>query len=439
MAGTIGSALTAGSGKLFPAWAQDSLSLQDLLESNAGLACAGYRAADVRRFYELRNFSPVWAPDDAEAAIAMLREADLDALSPAAYMMDPIKRIGVRSSLPSGPAFEFALTDAMLTYIGDMCGARSVAFQGSLPYELPPSLLDPISTLSNAIDNGELSRLPRDLAPQHLEYFQLKAAKHAKKLEAPEKPGQVTANMERWRWLPSPFESSYIVVNSADCTLKFVRDGEVVLASRIITGRPESPTPLFKTLVTGVTVNPSWDIPGDIAEKEILPKAKKSAGFFNARHIVADRPGGALRQLPGADNALGQIMLEMPNRFDCYLHDTPMKKLFARPDRHFSHGCIRVENMEALASCILGGDPTAGLDELHEAIASGDTLTLALPQPLPVYALYWTAVPSDDGSVGFRRDVYGWDARMLAALREGRNGKPGCLQNVADGDRDQTD
>ena len=110
-------------------------------------------------------------------------------------------------------------------------------------------------------------------------------------------------------------------------------------------------------------------------------------------------------------------MLDMPNRFDSYLHDTPHKALFTRQDRHFSHGCMRVEQMEALASCLLHGDSEDGADDLREAIADGQTRRLSIPEAVPVYVLYWTTVPSENGALNRHRDIYGWDKKVLEALR----------------------
>ena len=46
----------------------------------------------------------------------------------------------------------------------------------------------------------------------------------------------------------------------------------------------------------------------------------------------------------GPANALGQVKFLFPNPFAIYMHNTPKKKLFERPVRAFSHGCMRTEN-----------------------------------------------------------------------------------------------
>ena len=226
---------------------------------------------------------------------------------------------------------------------------------------------------------------------------------------------QISANMERWRWLPDPFPPTYIEVNAADATLKVVDRGAVVLTSRIITGKPRTPTPMFHATVIGVTYNPYWIIPASILRNEILPKARRNPGYLDAENIEIG-PDGNYRQLPGAKNSLGQLKLEMPNGFNSYLHDTPSKRLFSRNDRHFSHGCMRVQQILPLASFALTRDAAAALDQINAMIATGVSQTVSLDKPLPVYVLYWTAIADQDGTVGFRPDVYGRDGRLLAAI-----------------------
>jgi murein L,D-transpeptidase YcbB/YkuD len=105
-----------------------------------------------------------------------------------------------------------------------------------------------------------------------------------------------------------------------------------------------------------------------------------------------------------------------PNRFNIYLHDTPARGLFAKDQRSFSHGCIRVQNPEQLGAFVLAGQRGWSLDEIHNAIASGQRMVVGLDQPLPVHITYLTAWVNKDGSVHFRRDVYGRDETLAAAL-----------------------
>ena len=225
---------------------------------------------------------------------------------------------------------------------------------------------------------------------------------------------QIVVNMERWRWLPA-FPEQYIEVNTADATLKVVDHGNVILASRIIAGKRATPTPLFAARVVALTVNPYWNIPTTIARNEILPKERRHPGYMARQHIFVAEDG-TLKQRPGADNSLGFLKLEMPNQFNAYLHDTPASSLVARNDRHFSHGCMRVQQIAPLASYVLTGDTAAAREKLDSLIASGVNQRISLDRTLPVYVLYWTAIADQDGSVGFRPDIYGRDGRLLAAL-----------------------
>jgi murein L,D-transpeptidase YcbB/YkuD len=255
-------------------------------------------------------------------------------------------------------------------------------------------------------------------------------------ITAAQRVSQIIANLERWRWLPRQLEPRHVEVNTADGSLQAVADGKVVLASKVIVGDEKHATPILRAVAVAVTVNPPWRVPDSIARKEILPKLRRDPGYLQSENIVIlNGPEGdpfgltidwsgysrnrfpyRLEQLPGPNNALGGVKLEMPNRFDVYLHDTPTQKLFARVVRNFSHGCIRVEAALALASFAMTGDTGAAIDGLKDEIAEGATRHHAVRPPLPVWVLYWTALEDENGKIEFRPDAYGRDRHLAAAL-----------------------
>lgn len=255
---------------------------------------------------------------------------------------------------------------------------------------------------------------------------------------------EITANMERWRWMPRKFEPRYIAVNVPDQSLAFVRDGTTALVSRVIVGRKTSPTPIARSTIVAVIANPPWNIPGDIAARDLLPHLQRNPNYLASQNMVItdgprDDPHGrkidwrkiipaefpyAIRQLPGPATALGALMLDSPNDFDVYLHDTPNKKFFGFDQREISNGCVRVQQIFPLASLALTGDTDQGMDRLAKATKSHETQRLVLDSPLPVYFLYWTALIDSDGQIGFRPDIYGRDATLIAALTKGKSSIP---------------
>jgi murein L,D-transpeptidase YcbB/YkuD len=230
---------------------------------------------------------------------------------------------------------------------------------------------------------------------------------------------EIEANMERWRWLPRDFEQRHVEVNVPSAYLNVVDNGQTILGSRIVVGRETDPTPMLRAEATSITINPVWNIPSKIARNEILPKLKRNHSYFRTQRIrVVDRANMKLEQLPGPKNPLGTIRIDMPNRFNVYLHDTPGQSVFARNLRDESHGCMRVEQILGLASIALGansGDPIA---DLTDAINSKQTQTVPLPAPLPVYVVYWTVTAGNDGSARFWPDIYGRDEQLVAELQK---------------------
>jgi murein L,D-transpeptidase YcbB/YkuD len=182
---------------------------------------------------------------------------------------------------------------------------------------------------------------------------------------------------------------------------------------RVIVGTVTHPTPVFRATMTSVLINPPWNVPSSIQRNEIMPKLKRDPGYLaRGNYVFRDE---RLVQLPGPKNALGQLKFEMPNPLDVYMHDTPDRRLFARPQRTLSHGCVRVEDPRDLARRLIDSNawPEAAIDQ---TIASGETRRVPLKQAIPVYVLYWTAFADPDGTVEFRDDIYGRDQRLAAAL-----------------------
>lgn len=247
---------------------------------------------------------------------------------------------------------------------------------------------------------------------------------------------RIAANMERWRWLPRRFEAHRVMVNVPAQTLQFVSNDEVKLSSRVVVGAERSQTPILRTEAIAVKANPPWNIPGDIAARDLLPYMRRNANYLQERNMVLvdtleTDPYGhqidwskvepaqffySVRQLPGPETGLGALMLDMPNGFDVYLHDTPAKQFFALDDRALSNGCVRVQDIFELASLALTHDADAGTEPLRAAIESGETQFLPLNTPLPVYMLYWTATDSPNGVMTFPADRYDRDEALINAI-----------------------
>jgi murein L,D-transpeptidase YcbB/YkuD len=95
----------------------------------------------------------------------------------------------------------------------------------------------------------------------------------------------------------------------------------------------------------------------------------------------------------------------MPNDLGIYLHDTPEKELFAKPDRRFSSGCVRLEDAPRLARALFGRTLAPRTGKPEERVD--------LPEAVPVYITYLTAAPVGD-AITFAADGYGRDRVQLA-------------------------
>jgi murein L,D-transpeptidase YcbB/YkuD len=230
---------------------------------------------------------------------------------------------------------------------------------------------------------------------------------------------QVEINLDRWRWLPRDLGTRYIMVNIAGFSLELVEDGKLALAMRVVAGKPTTRTPMFTGRMTNVVLNPYWNVPAKLVKNEVLPHAARDAGYLAKEGFEVTRNGGSVevRQKPGPRNALGQVKFLFPNRFDVYLHDTPSRSLFSRTVRSFSHGCIRVEKPIALAEYLLKDNPAWTPQKIAAILAKGKETWVAIPKPLPVHLVYWTAfVDGPMERLQFRDDLYGRDKKLGEGL-----------------------
>ena len=241
----------------------------------------------------------------------------------------------------------------------------------------------------------------------------------------------VIANMERWRWLPRDLGEKNVMVNIPEFMVRINQDGRVIHETRVVVGKPETPTPLLTREMQYIVVNPAWNIPPSIARNEMMPLLRSDPGALARRGIQVVRNGSggySFRQDPGERNALGRIKFMFPNDHSVYLHDTPSKALFQNDRRAYSHGCVRVYEPlkfgEVIFNMGLPGDTWS--EQRISKMFGGSERYINLKQRFPVHIVYFNALVDGSGRLVMREDLYGINAATKTFL--GLDGK----QRIAD-------
>ncbi|OEY65325.1 L,D-transpeptidase family protein [Marinobacter sp. X15-166B] len=258
------------------------------------------------------------------------------------------------------------------------------------------------------------------------------ATLHELNVTPAERLAQIRSNLERLRWLPADTHQHLLLVNIAAATIAYYTNGERVWSGRAQVGQPERATPQLKSIITHVTVNPSWTVPTSIFIKDQLPHILKNPAYLQQHNIrVFDRQGQeqntadvdwsqpwrvSLKQDPGPGNALGKVVLRFANPFAVYLHDTPSASLFNTPSRFYSSGCVRVEDALTLTRILLETNAPRRQQIFEQALASGESLNVHLARGVPLVMSYWTADADSDGTVYYHPDTYQDDKRVLGLL-----------------------
>lgn len=353
--------------------------------------------------------APVWSSGSIAQLRSWVAAAPDDALPrPDSTALDQAIALG------SPPAIDAAASDLALKLARlHLLGSATPAQRSGWRIVDSDRSFDVAGQLAVALAGGRIDDFFAGQRPQHPDYAVLRDAYRAE--TDPVRRRTLARNLERWRWMPVSLGQDYLLVNAAAFELTRWRGGQRAGHWRVIVGKTATPTPVFSATVTGVNINPWWNVPANIVRESVGGLIRRSPATARARGYVWG--GGSVRQKPGAGNALGRMKLVMPNPFSVYLHDTPNRELFNKDVRAFSHGCVRVGDALGLAESLLEGARTR--PQIDALVASGSSVTVGLIRPVPVYVAYFTAGTRADGSLALFEDIYGRDRRVPALAAAG--------------------
>jgi L,D-transpeptidase YcbB len=231
-----------------------------------------------------------------------------------------------------------------------------------------------------------------------------------------ERARALAVNLERRRWLPRETPPTRIDVNTAAADMAYFRDNALADRRRVVVGQPDTETPALASPMFRLVANPTWTVPKSIEERDIAGR-----GEDYLRRNNMERRDGWIVQASGPTNALGLVKFDMKNDHAIYLHDTPSKGLFNENQRHYSAGCVRVQDALGFAEKIAADRGVS--EEWRRARATGEETFVNLGEEIPVRLLYHT-VFLDEGRLTFRTDPYGWDDKVAEALGLAARARP---------------
>jgi len=339
--------------------------------------------------------------------------------------------------------FDVLMTDAMITFMNHLhYGKFNTSLTPAKIDEGEPGDFDAVFKLGQLMESKDFYNEIASVRPMSKAYGDLQKYMHLVRgqyledsYEFPEKSvRKMTINMERLRWnTGKPGRNLEINIPAQIAKLNLA---DSVYIFKTIVGKASSPTPTLESFITHFTTAPEWKVPYTIFVNELLPKAIKDAGYLDNNHFaIYDAKGNYVavsakklkyikahpkkyfaRQSSGCDNALGKLVFRFENPYRVFLHDTPQPKLFLARDRALSHGCIRVEKIEKLASLILSADGNkAKVPVMRKAILAYQKKDFVLKTPLSISINYITCEMIDSQLVIYN-DLYAQDRALEMAM-----------------------
>ncbi|HEY0245311.1 MAG TPA: L,D-transpeptidase family protein, partial [Mucilaginibacter sp.] len=305
----------------------------------------------------------------------------------------------------------------------------------------------------------DLNKYLDSIQPKNPQYTTLQKAladgTAAPGMSAEETKRIIITNLERLRWKNKPTEKKYVIVNIPDFRLDVMDGGKSVLNMKVCVGQGRNmayaknlmnyvdtdkidkpnqhSTPQLNSLIHSVDVNPVWNIPQSIANKEIIKAAADDRYYLENKGINVYKNGKLIdpddidwgtaskddydfKQKPGDNNSLGKIKFMFNNKSSVYLHDTPAKEAFKKSMRAISHGCVRLGDPQGLALNLFGEGDKYNLIAKDMAEDNPESTTINLTPKVPVYITYVTSWADENGTLQVRPDVYGLDIVLYNAL-----------------------
>jgi murein L,D-transpeptidase YcbB/YkuD len=395
---------------------------------------------DLRAFYAARQFQPLWLNEfgrpSGAASMLMhhLRTAQFDGIDPRRVRFDRLVEIldrARRGDEEDIARAEVELSRGFATYVQAM---RAAPRQGMI-YEsaaLQPVVPTVSAVLETAAASETLEHYIAEMRWMHPLYAPLRDSMDDIRMSEPQRR-LIWANLERIRAVPAMPKGRHILVDAAGARLYMYEDGRVVDSMKVVVGKTDLQTPMMAGFVRHAILNPYWNVPDDLVQTNIAANVLsrgvnylKNGGYqvfanwdegaplldpktVDWRAVSQGRAKVHVRQLPGGANFMGKVKFEFPNAQGIYLHDTPDKHLMKLADRQQSSGCVRLEDAARLHRWLMGKPMPARVD--------GPEQFVPLPEMVPIYITYLTAVPAASGQqIAFQSDPYGRDQIQFAAI-----------------------
>jgi len=402
-------------------------------------------SAEIAAFYRERGSRPLWVgragprPEALRLAAEIGRAAD-HGLDPERY--GAAELAAALAAARTGDAVVRARADLLLSrayaaFVRDLRvpggGSGGVAW---IDPELAPAAPGARDLLQAAAAAPDLGRHLAEATAMNPLYEALSRG-YARRRAAGPPPGPresaaIRANLDRARLIPAR-PGRYVIVDAGSARLWMIDGRRVMGPMRVIVGKRDMQTPALAGFIRYVTLNPWWNVPPDLARERARRVLKSGPGLLERermqllsdwsdrarvisaaqvdwRAVAAGRTSLRMRQRPGVGNVMGAMKFMLPNRLGIYLHDFPDKRLFARADRRLSSGCVRVADAPALARFLFGGAAPRPAGPAPEQ-------RVDLPEPVPVYITYLTALPDPERGVVLQKDVYARDDRPAGGRR----------------------